>query len=97
MIINGQELPSDFLADLQDLLWPVTFHERDRPIDLLSYESTLSPTMKMAPLQATASVASLILVLRQVALDRRVAEATRTTTFPVKPNVGAPLTYDEVG
>ena len=73
VLVAGQELPLDFLADLQDLLWPVKFHERDRPADLLSFDSSLSPTVRMAPLEATASVAALILALRQVALDRRVA------------------------
>ena len=97
VLVGGQELPLDFLADMQDMLWPVKFHKRDRPADLLSFESSLSPTVRMAPLEATVSVAALILKLRQVALDRRVAEARRTSTFPVAPNSDAPLTYNEMG
>ena len=97
ILVNGKELPSIFLADLQDMLWPVKFQQRDRPADLLSFEPSLSPVVKMDPPEATASVAGLILALRQVALDRRVAEARRSSTFPVAPNSDAPLTYKEMG
>ena len=79
------------------MLWPVNFQKRNRPADLMSFESSLSPTVKLAPLEATASVAALILALRQHALDRRVADASRSRTFPVPPNANAPLTYTEVG
>ena len=95
--VNGQKLPQKFLADLKNMLWPVNFQVRDRPADLLSFESSLSAMAKMAPLEATASVAGLILALRQHALDRRVAEARRSRTFPMVPNADAPLTYEEVG
>ena len=64
VLVGGQELPLDFLANLQDLLWPVKFHERDRPADLLSFNSSLSPTVRMARLDGTVSVAALILALR---------------------------------
>ena len=97
VFVGGQELPLDFLANLQDLLWPVNFHLRDRPPDLLSFDSSLSPTMGMAPLEANTSVAALILVLRQVALDRRVAEARNTNALPVAPNSDRPLTRKEMG
>ena len=95
--VDGHELPMDFLAAMQDLLWPARFDVCDRPADLLSFESSLCPTVRMAPLEATVSVAVLILKLRQVALDRRVAEARRSSTVPVAPNADAPLTYNEMG
>ena len=82
---------------MPDLLWPVKFQERDRPADLLSFDSSLSPTVRMAPLEATVSVAALILALRQVALDRRVAEAQAFGTFPVVPHPDTHLTFQEIG
>ena len=85
MLVGGHELSSDFLAAMQDLLWPVQFDERERPADLLGFESSLSPTVRMAPRESAASVAAFILALRQVALDRRV------------PNSDAPLNDDEIG
>ena len=69
--VGGPELPSDFLAAMQNMLWPVEFQERDRPADLLSFESALNPTVRMAPLRATDEVVALILALRQVGLDYR--------------------------
>lgn len=97
VLVDGHELPLDFLAAMQELLWPAKFQERDRPADLLSFDSSLSPTVRMAPLDATVSVAALILALRQVALDRRLAEAQVSSTFPVVPNPDAPLTHAEIG
>jgi len=71
------------------MLWPVQFAERDRPADFLGYDSALSPTVRMTSLEATLAVAALVLALRQVALDDRVARAM--------PNLDAPLTRGEVG
>ena len=96
VFVGDHQLPLDFLAAMQDLLWPVKFTERDRPADLLSFDSSLNPTVRMAPLEATISVATLILALRQVALDRRVVEAWKSGIRLV-PNSNAPLTYKEVG
>ena len=73
VLVASQELPLDFLADMQDMLWPVKFHKRDRPADLLSIESPLSPTVRMAPLAATVSVAALVLKLRQLLRHREPA------------------------
>ena len=89
------DLPRDFLVAMQDMFLPVELHECDRPADILRYESSLSPTVRMAPLDATIQIAYLILALRQIALDRRVAEARSLGTSPVDANV--PLTRDEVG
>ena len=85
---SGPEMSSEFLAAMQDMLWPMQVQERDRPADLLSFESPLSPTVRMAPREATVGVVSLILALRQVALDRREAQGRSSDT---------PLTYSEVG
>jgi len=96
LVVDGQPLSEDFLAAMQDLLWPVQVDERDRPADLLSYESILSPTVRMAPREATIRVAALILALREVAWDHRVAEAQATATISGPPNPDAPLTRGEV-
>ena len=76
----------EFLAAMQDMLWPTTFQERDRPADLFSFDSPLGATVRVAPLEATVSVAALILNLRQVALDRRASEAQASRTCSVLPN-----------
>ena len=67
VLVSGDELPVGFLAAMQDLLWQPTFEERDRPADLLSFDSSLGPTVRVAPLAATVAIAALILKLRRVA------------------------------
>ena len=88
-------MPKDFLEAMQAMFLPVELHECDHPADILRYESSLGPTVRMAPLDATIQIAYLIMALRQIALDRRVAEARSLGTSPVDANV--PLTRDEVG
>ena len=97
--VGGHELPVDFLAAVQDLFWPVEFHERDRPPDLVTLESSLSPTMRMAPLDQTIDIVALILSLRHVAVLRRPGQATAVLlrSCPVVPNPNVVLTRDEVG
>ena len=87
--VGGYKLPSDFMAALQEMLWPVQFAERDRPADLLGYDSALRPTVRTASLEVTLGVVALVLALRQVALDDRVARAM--------PKLDATLTRAEVG
>ncbi len=82
---------------MQDMLWPATFQERDRPADLLSFDSSMGPTVRVAPFEATVSIAALILKLRQVALDRRASEPGASRTFSVLPNPDSPLTHQEMG
>ena len=81
LLVGGHELPVEFLAAMQDMLWPATFQERDRPADLLSFESSLGATVRVASFEESVSVAALILKLRQVALDRRASEAQANRTF----------------
>jgi hypothetical protein len=94
--VSGHDLPTIFVAALQDLLWPAKFQEMDRPADLVSFDSSLSATVMVDPFQATLSVATLILALREVALDHRAAEAQESGTFPVVPNLESPLTREEI-
>ena len=97
--VGSHELPVGFLAAVQDLFWPVEFHERDRPPDMLRLESSLSPTMRMAPLDQTIDIVALILALRQVAVLLRPGQATAVLlrSCPAVPNPNVVLTRDEVG
>jgi hypothetical protein len=91
LIGDALTLPEEFVLAMQELLWPSTIEERDRPINLLTLESDLEPTLRVSPFDATVDVATLIVTLRQVALNRRVAEAREV------PDPDAPLTREEVG
>ena len=89
--VGNQNLPVDFLEAMQDLLWPVEPDEFDRPADLLSFESTLNPTVRMAPHRATDEVVALILALRQVGLVYRAQQPHAHESHD------GPLTKEEVG
>jgi hypothetical protein len=90
-------LTPDFLEAMQELLWPVTLVELDRPSDLLMFESNVGPTVRVDPVDATWGVATLILKLRQIGLDYREKEARKCRLTAIIPNADAPLTYHEVG
>jgi len=92
---ESMALPMDFVVAMQDMFFPVEWREFNRPANILRYESSLGPSIRMASLDATVQIAYFILRLRRIALDRRVADAKSRGTSPV--DVKAPLTYDEVG
>ena len=72
-------------------------NKNDCPADLLSFDLHLAATVRVTPLEATVSVAALILKLRQVALDRRASETQANCRCSVPPNPDSPLTHEEVG
>jgi len=95
MQAKSVELPRDFVVAMQDMFLPVESREFDRPANILRYEGSLGPAVRMAPLGATIQIAFLIMKLRQIALNNRVAEARLKGTTPLGANV--PLTREEVG
>ena len=78
------------MAAMQELLWPERTDERDRPANLLSFESTMGPIVRVDQRQATVAILALILRLRKVAIDRRASEA------PMK-SPDNPLSREEIG
>jgi hypothetical protein len=71
---GASSLSPQFLAAMQQLLWPELTDERERPANLLSFESTMGPIVRVDQRQATVGILAVILRLRKVAIDRRADE-----------------------
>ena len=97
VFVGERELPVDFVEAMQELLWPVTFQERERPADLLTFDSSLDPVICADSLEATIGVAALCLTLRNARLDFRALQAFANQTFPAIPTSDSPLTFEEKG